>query len=299
MIQTHIITGFLGVGKTTTLAHLIKQKPKNEKWVVLLNEFGKTGLDALLLACPDVVIKQVAGGCLCCVTQVHFQTALNQLIRFEKPQRIFIEPSGLGHPDETIKILKQDQYKQILEVQPAITLIDPRHLSQERYRQHEIYTRQLATADIFVANKTDLANDQDLQAFQNLLIKYNRPGVSISNGQLSLDNLLVSGQEKPFVIHKQPSTHNSFYTETLMLNNRAQWSADEVVSYLTSLQLLRIKGLVPTEHGSSLINIALSEASIKNVETLDEEYRLELIDSAPIDLQAINHALDSLGIICR
>ncbi len=67
MIHTHVITGFLGTGKTTTLQYLLKQKPAHEKWVVLLNEFGKTGLDSDLLNNDEVVVSQVAGGCLCCV----------------------------------------------------------------------------------------------------------------------------------------------------------------------------------------------------------------------------------------
>ncbi|OUR73369.1 hypothetical protein A9Q78_03995, partial [Methylophaga sp. 41_12_T18] len=173
--RVHIITGFLGVGKTTTLKNLLKQKPNHERWVVLLNEFGETGLDSAFLSQNNVNIHQVAGGCLCCDTKLFFQTKLNQIIRFEKPDRLLIEPSGLGHPDKIIEILKQNQYCKLLMLDPVITVIDPRHLGQKKYRQHEIYQRQLAIADVFVVNKIDLANNESIAQFKKMVDEYQRP----------------------------------------------------------------------------------------------------------------------------
>jgi len=285
---THVITGFLGVGKTTTLEHLIKQKPNNEKWAVLLNEFGETGLDALMLASPDVVIKQVPGGCLCCVTQMPFQVMLNQLIRFDDPDRIFIEPSGLGHPDEIVKILKQDQYKKLLDVQPVVTLIDPRHLNNSRHRGHEIYTRQLAVADVFVANKMDLAGDEDKQAFSDLLVEHKRTGYITQNGQLPLSCLkLDKDNDVPVRMLKGPSLHQPFFTQTLMLDKYDIWDAQALEIYFQSLDVLRVKGVVFAQKGALLINAALGEVSIKRVGRPKENPRLELIDYQAIDLGTI------------
>ena len=174
MIQTHVITGFLGVGKTTTLQHLLRQKPDHEKWAVLLNEFGKTGLDAVLLENDGVVVTQIPGGCLCCAAELPFQITLNKIIRFEKPLRLFIEPSGLGHPDKIIELLQQDQYKEILSIKPVLTLVDMRHLSIDKYRQHDIYQRQLAVAGVFIANKSELAKSENVADFEVLLQQYQR-----------------------------------------------------------------------------------------------------------------------------
>ena len=297
MISTHIITGFLGVGKTTTLEHLIRQKPKNEKWAVLLNEFGQTGLDALLLACPEVVIKQVPGGCLCCVTQMPFQVMLNQLIRFERPDRIFIEPSGLGHPDEIVKLLKQKQYEKILNVEAVLTLVDARHLSNERHRQHEIYRRQLAVADVFIANKMDLAEQADKQQFNDLLAEYKRTGFIIENGELPISCLQQNKEhENSFRIFKKAALNQPFFTQTLMLDKKDIWSQEALAIYFQSLDILRTKGLVLSESGGLLVNAVMGEVTIKKIEQVEEEPRLEFIDYKPIDIGRIKAQLESLKL---
>ncbi len=99
-IPTHLIGGPLGAGKTSLIRDLLAQKPAHERWAVLLNEFGQIGLDAALLStdADGVALGEVAGGCLCCVNGVPFQVGLGRLLRKAKPDRLLIEPSGLGHP---------------------------------------------------------------------------------------------------------------------------------------------------------------------------------------------------------
>ncbi|MEL7401300.1 MAG: GTP-binding protein, partial [Pseudomonadota bacterium] len=85
MIRTHIVTGFLGVGKTTAILSLLQQKPEAEKWAVLVNEFGEVGVDGAILASQgdtmaNVVTREIPGGCLCCVSGLPFQMGLNLLI---------------------------------------------------------------------------------------------------------------------------------------------------------------------------------------------------------------------------
>ena len=93
-IPVNLITGFLGVGKTTAVRHLLAQRPAAETWGVLVNEFGEIGVDGSLLAGQGAPVQEVAGGCLCCVAAPAFTTGLNRLIREHRPDRILIEPSG-------------------------------------------------------------------------------------------------------------------------------------------------------------------------------------------------------------
>ncbi len=67
MTKTNLITGFLGSGKTTTIRHLLAHKPEHERWAVLVNEFGEIGIDGALLADSGAVLKEIPGGCMCCV----------------------------------------------------------------------------------------------------------------------------------------------------------------------------------------------------------------------------------------
>ncbi len=81
MTKTNLITGFLGCGKTTTIRHLLAQKPEHEKWAVLVNEFGEIGIDGALLADSGAVLKEIPGGCMCCVNGLPMQIGLNMLLQ--------------------------------------------------------------------------------------------------------------------------------------------------------------------------------------------------------------------------
>ena len=96
-VATNIITGFLGAGKTTTILHLLKNKPKNENWAVLVNEFGEIGIDGALMVEHGAMIKEIPGGCMCCTAGVPMSVGINALLR-TNPDRLLIEPTGLGHP---------------------------------------------------------------------------------------------------------------------------------------------------------------------------------------------------------
>ncbi|MFK3816694.1 CobW family GTP-binding protein [Pseudomonas sp. NPDC089407] len=125
-IPTHVIAGPLGAGKTTLIRHLLAQRPADERWAVLINEFGLVGLDAALLSRDEdgIAIGEVAGGCLCCVNGVPFQVGLGRLLRKFRPDRLFIEPSGLGHPLQLLAQLQQAPWAGVLTVQPLLMVLD-------------------------------------------------------------------------------------------------------------------------------------------------------------------------------
>lgn len=125
-IPTHVIGGPLGAGKTSLIRHLLAQKPADERWAVLINEFGQIGLDAALLttAADGIALGEVAGGCLCCVNGAPFQIGLSRLLRKASPHRLLIEPSGLGHPAQLIAQLQQAPWAGVLSVQPGVMVLD-------------------------------------------------------------------------------------------------------------------------------------------------------------------------------
>ncbi len=89
---------------------------------------------------------------LCCVVGVSTQVALNQLIKQAKPDRLLIEPTGLGHPQQIVKTLQQAIYHDVLDYKNTLTLLDPRHSLNQRYVEHDIYNQQLAIVDLFVSS---------------------------------------------------------------------------------------------------------------------------------------------------
>ena len=169
-IPTTLITGFLGVGKTTAILQLLANKPKNENWAILVNEFGEVGIDSALLARntnkktnkeKGVFIREVPGGCMCCASGLPMQVALNQLITQSKPDRLIIEPTGLGHPKEVVDVLTRGKYQDIIDLQTILCLIDARNLSDTRYTEHPSFVQQLNIADIILASKSDTYCTQD------------------------------------------------------------------------------------------------------------------------------------------
>ncbi len=164
-IPTTLITGFLGVGKTTAILQLLANKPNNENWAVLVNEFGEIGIDSALLAAnpreKSVFIREVPGGCMCCASGLPMQVALNQLITKAKPDRLIIEPTGLGHPKEVVEVLTKGKFQQVISLQSIFCLVDARNLIDKRYTEHPSFVQQLNVADTILAAKADTYSAQD------------------------------------------------------------------------------------------------------------------------------------------
>jgi G3E family GTPase len=165
-IPTNIVMGFLGAGKTTAILNLLKQKPADEKWAVLVNEFGQVGIDGAIFAASGAIVREVPGGCLCCAVGLPFQVAVNRLLTEVKPDRLLIEPTGLGHPKRVLDRLVGGYFRTVLDVRASICLVDPRKLGDSRYTSHENFVDQIALSDVVVANKMDLADKAATQLFE-------------------------------------------------------------------------------------------------------------------------------------
>ncbi|AZC25160.1 MULTISPECIES: CobW family GTP-binding protein [Pseudomonas] len=161
-IPTHVIAGPLGAGKTSLIRHLLEQRPANERWAILINEFGQIGLDAALLSRDDdgIAFGEVAGGCLCCVSGAPFQVGLGRLLRKAQPDRLFIEPSGLGHPVQLLKQLAQAPWRGVLALQPCVLVLDAQALAAGQPLP-AAQLEALPEAGLLVLNKDELLSDGD------------------------------------------------------------------------------------------------------------------------------------------
>ena len=182
-VPTNIITGFLGVGKTSAILNLLKNKPADENWAVLVNEFGEIGVDGSLIQGNDskkhVFIREVPGGCMCCAAGLPMQIALNQLLSEAKPDRLLIEPTGLGHPKEVLEVLSSEHYRKVLSLQKNITLVDARKLSDTRYSEHDTFNQQITIADTIVGNKVDLYKSGDAEKLAEYVVQVCHPDTKL------------------------------------------------------------------------------------------------------------------------
>lgn len=317
-IPTNIITGFLGAGKTSAILQLLADKPPKERWAVLVNEFGEIGVDGSLLdgqysTLQNVFIREVPGGCMCCTAGVPMQVALNKLLREAKPDRLLIEPTGLGHPKEVLKVLSASHYQDVLSLQKTLTLVDARQLNDPRYTTHDIFNQQINIADIVIGNKTDLYQNEDkinltnyvkTHGQANATVLFSQHGdidISLLAGRNSaveapscsnhkhhhndpIQKLLVSDLPIPecgFI--KAVNTGEGYHSVGWRFSIDTLFNHHKLLAFLNTISAERIKGVFNTDIGTFGYNINndnLTETQLNGV----KESRIEIILQSESDL---------------
>ncbi|MCL6417120.1 GTP-binding protein [Aestuariirhabdus sp. Z084] len=311
-IPTNILTGFLGAGKTSAILQLLKQKPTNERWAVLVNEFGEIGVDGSFFQGQHkeesgIFIREVPGGCMCCAAGLPMQVALNMLLARAKPQRLLIEPTGLGHPLEVLQRLSSDYYRELLSIQQVVTLVDARQLSNPRYTEHDTFNQQIAIADLVVGNKQDLYEPGDQDTLQRYVKTKAHPDIKVvfaEQGQIDL--ALLNGPTQMSLTdchHSHQKENPSTYSDTelpdcgyLKAVNQGEgfasvgwrFSAErtfdrtQLIRLLTSLEAERIKAVFITEDG--IFGYNLASDGLTEIELEDcLESRIEIIATHIVD----------------
>ncbi|KUJ71465.1 GTP-binding protein [Thiomicrospira sp. WB1] len=165
----NLICGPLGSGKTTLIRHLLTQKPKAEHWLVVVNEFGAVGIDgAILQSQGQTRVAQIPGGCICCTAKGEVEATLKRLLDEQQPDRILLEPTGLGEPDNLVDLIRFADFKDRIDIQAVVTVLDSAHTDIADIERMTIYQSLLNMADVVVLNKTDLAEPARIDALQDL-----------------------------------------------------------------------------------------------------------------------------------
>ncbi|NRP60377.1 GTP-binding protein [Marinobacterium sp. xm-d-564] len=306
-VPTNIITGFLGAGKTSAIVHLLQNKPKNERWAILVNEFGEIGIDGSLMQGQyseeqGIFIREVPGGCMCCAAGLPMQIALNMLLAKAKPDRLLIEPTGLGHPREVLEALSNEHYQDVLSIQKIITLVDARQLKDERYTTHETFNQQIAIADVVIGNKQDLYDEGDKERLSQYIDEHFSPSKPLAfTEQGQLDPSLLSGSTNAKAAHAHAHHHHShqsvlaneqplpeigflkaenqgdgFLSVGWRFDQRYQFDRSKLYLFLSGLEVERMKAVFITNEG--LFGYNLADGSLKEL-AIDacEESRIEMI----------------------
>ena len=165
-IICHLIAGFLGAGKTNFIQQLVSYKPKNERWVILVNEVGQQSYPIEVLKAQNVAVKTVLGGCLCCTAGLPFRVALNNMIKDHKPDRIFIEPAGAGHLNNIKTLLQGEFYLPVIELADTQCLLNAGHLNNPEFVEHNSYLALIEQADSLLVYAGEAAEKADSLAQQ-------------------------------------------------------------------------------------------------------------------------------------
>ena len=157
MIKVDIISGFLGAGKTTVIKKLFEAAYQGQKLVLIENEFGEIGIDGSFLKESGVNIKEINSGCICCSLVGDFSTSMKEVIETYQPERIVIEPSGVGKLSDIAKAVKEVEGVQL---NVLATVVDGPKCKVYMKNFGEFFDDQVRTADTIIISKTDkMAND--------------------------------------------------------------------------------------------------------------------------------------------
>ena len=173
MTKVDVISGFLGAGKTTLIKKLLAEALKDEKVVLIENEFGEIGIDGGFLKDAGVQITEMNSGCICCSLVGDFGKALQQVIRDYAPDRVIIEPSGVGKLSDVMSAVKRVSEQCQLELNSATTVADASKVKIYMKNFGEFYDNQISSAGAIVLSRSQNVSEEKLAADVEMLREKN------------------------------------------------------------------------------------------------------------------------------
>ena len=266
-IPVHIISGFLGSGKTTAIIRLLKEKPPEESWAILVNEFGTVSIDGQTLRSHSAkgAVFDISGGCICCSAKGYFRENLETIIHTSLYNRIIIEPSGLGGIEMVSEIISSFP---CLKLMPVICIVDINSIENPRLQGNLIYKAQIDQSDAIVFSKCDLMTEPGelKKQVEKFRTSFSGKSLYIPSGQLSIF-LLSSGlsQNKYLtgyrLIFDTGQLHKDMLYEekTYQFNSTSMFDPEELRTFFRENPcIIRAKGNILSRDGWILFNYTLS-----------------------------------------
>lgn len=172
MIKIDIVSGFLGSGKTTLIKKMLNDN-KNEKVVVLENEFGQIGIDGELIKKDGLEVIELQNGCICCSIKLNFKNTIEEIAEKLNPDRIIIEPTGVGLLSEILIMLNDKKLKKYLKLNSIITVVDGVNYFDYIDNFGEFYEDQIKNAKTIIISKSQLIDHKSLNSVINSLKNIN------------------------------------------------------------------------------------------------------------------------------
>ena len=192
MTKIDIISGFLGAGKTTFIKKLLEEAIAGEQVVLIENEFGEIGIDGGFLKDAGIEIREMNSGCICCSLVGDFGASLKEVLTKYKPDRIIIEPSGVGKLSDVMKAVIDVSADMDVELNSAVTIVDAAKCKMYMKNFGEFFNNQIESAGTIVLSRTDITDAAKIQKDVDMIREKNPKAVIVATpaAQLSGSQLL-------------------------------------------------------------------------------------------------------------
>ena len=263
MVKIDIISGFLGAGKTTLIKKLLKEAFEGEQVVLIENEFGEIGIDGGFLKDAGIEIREMNSGCICCSLVGDFGASLKEVVEKYHPDRILIEPSGVGKLSDVIKAVQGVEEDVDIQLNSYTTVVDAKKCKMYMKNFGEFFDNQIQYAGAIIMSRTDIATEKKVQESLELLRSLNKDAAIITTPIENLDGKkLVEVMEHPISLeqemleeeHEHHHHHHDHDADEVFTSwgheTAHKYSHDELESILTTLDsgeygaVLRAKGIV-------------------------------------------------------
>lgn len=204
MTKIDIVSGFLGAGKTTLIKKLLEEAFCNEQVVLIENEFGEIGIDGGFLKEAGIEIREMNSGCICCSLVGDFGTSLKEVISKYHPDRILIEPSGVGKLSDVIKAVQGVQEETGLVLNSYTTVVDAKKCKMYMRNFGEFFNNQVEYAGAIILSRTDIIDEEKAVQSMELLRTINKKAAIITTPIEKLDGKkLLEVMEHPVSLEEE------------------------------------------------------------------------------------------------
>ncbi|MHB9924433.1 GTP-binding protein [Clostridium botulinum] len=284
MIKVNLISGFLGAGKTTLIKKVL-ENVKEEKIIIIENEFGEVAIDGDLIKKDGFDVFELRSGCICCMMKQDFEDSLQKVIEEYKPDRIIIEPTGISSLSQLLDILEKDNFKDKININRVITVVDSTSYLEEKDAFGEFYMDQVENAEILIVSKTQMVDKSTLKKVKESLRECNKKASikTLAFEEFNKEYILnfldedSSRDIKRDSVEVMISTEDGF--ESLGVKTNKIFEIREINEIVSKLftgkygDVIRIKGFLKGEKEIIQINCT---KKVHNIETVQDSKEIKI-----------------------
>ncbi len=283
-MKTTIVTGMLGAGKTTFIQNYLKNN--NEKTVVLVNDFGKAGIDGEIISQTNSDTIELPSGCVCCTLRFDLITTLKRICEEIQPAHLMIEPSGIASPSGVISALQELNINKYT----VICIIDPTEFPDiyDSQMYGAFFEDQINNADVILINKTDISESESIEKSKDIVAKLNPSALILETVHCRINEPIENRTHGSKIEIKNSHLH----LETITLNLPEDYPYESLKKLFHEMlsgtlgNIVRAKGLVQTDSGPYRFDFAAKRINIEYFPSRISRNRIVIIGKG-IDYSSI------------